>query len=104
MEPRRRLSRAALSASIVVLFVAFPIEFAFAQSIPPWHTECQKIFRQFQTKPKHKAFAITHMSSGGVSGIGCAATWSASSKAAAEQAAIRECQKQAGPCYVKESD
>ena len=104
MEPRRRPIKAALSASIVLLFVALPVELGFAQSIPHWHKECQRAYKQFQTKPKHKAFAVTHMSSGGVSGIACGYAWGAPSKTLAEAAAIRECNKNAGPCSVMKSE
>jgi hypothetical protein len=104
MEPKRRRIAAALSASIVLLFIALPAGLGFAQQIPHWHRECAKAFKQFQTKPKHKAFAVTHMSSGGVSGIACGYAWGYPSKTAAEVAAIRTCQKSAGPCAIKQSD
>jgi len=104
MEPRRRTIDAALRASLVLLFAALPFDLGLAQQIPHWHKECVNVFKQFQTKPKHGAFAVTNPSSGGVSGIACGMAWGYPSKAAAEAAAIRSCQKNAGPCYVKEAD
>ena len=104
MQPRRRTIDAALSASIILLFVALPVDLGFAQQIPHWHIECRKILKQFQTKPKHRAFAVTNMSEATVKGIGCG--WAAGypTKATAEAAAIGQCQKRAGPCSIKESD
>ncbi len=104
MKPIRRTIEAALSAAIILYFVALPVDLGLAQQIPHQHIECRKIFKQFQTKPKHRAFAVTNMSEGTVKGIACA--WAAGypSKAAAEAAAIGQCQKSAGPCSIKESD
>jgi hypothetical protein len=103
MKPRRTTD-AALSASILLFFVALPVDFGLAQGIPHWHKECRNAFKQFQTKPKHRAFAVTRWSQAAVSGIACGSAWGYPSKAAAEAAAIRSCQKNAGPCYVKEAD
>jgi len=103
MKPRRTID-AALSASIIFFFIAVTFDLGLAQQIPQWHKECKNAFKQFQTKPKHKAFAVTNWGSGGVSGIGCGWAWSFPSKAEAEAAAISQCQKSSGPCTVKKSD
>lgn len=104
METRRRMIDAALRASIILLFAALPFDLGLAQQIPHWHKECKNAFKQYQTKPKHRAFALTNPSSGGVSGIACGMAWGYPSKAEAEAAAISQCQKSSGPCSVKKSD
>jgi hypothetical protein len=103
MKPKRTID-ALLGASIVFFLAAVPVDLGLAQQIPHWHKECRNGLKQFKTKPKHKAFAVTSMSQSGVSGIACGSAWGYPSKAAAEAAAIRACEKNARPCSVTRSE
>ena len=103
MKPRRTID-AALSAGIILFFIALPVDLGLAQQVPFWHKACRNALKQFQTKPKHKAFAVTSASQGGVSGIACGSAWGYPSKAAAEAAAMSSCEKNARPCSVTRSD
>lgn len=76
-----------------------------AQGIEIWNTNCQKLLKQYKTAPRHKAFAVSYLSSGSGGGQSCGAAWGASSKQQAEAAALKQCKRYvAGSCGVNRSE
>jgi hypothetical protein len=96
--------RAALGACLITSFLALSADSSPAQILPNWNLECKKLLRQYQKKPKHKAFAVSDATSSSMT-QSCGSTWSASSKAAAEAAAKHWCRQGGGSrCVIKESE
>jgi hypothetical protein len=109
MTPRRQntirpgAASIALGTGLAFLFLALSVEPSQTQVIPFWNKPCKKLMREYQTKPRHKAFAMSTSSSNDVSSCGYSS--SAGSRSAAEAAAIRACHKAGGSsCVVKTSE
>jgi hypothetical protein len=93
------------AATGLAIFLSLAIDTpSYAQSLEFWNTNCRKLYKQAQSKPKHWAFAVTSTAGDG-SSQACGAAWAESSKKAAERSAIAECKKQrSGACYVTKSE
>lgn len=80
---------------------------ASAQGIEFWNKPCLKAYKTWKSLAKHKAFVVSNSSAGGGGGQSCAYTHGASTKAAAENAAIKSCEAEkhgSGRCYVMKSE
>ena len=90
-----------LSGAVVVLSIIA----SKAEAIPSWNKPCVKAYRDWQKKPRHKAFAL---SSGGGQGQNCGYSWGAGSKEIAERDALAGCRKGKwgikSTCYIVESE
>jgi hypothetical protein len=93
----------ALGASLILTFLALSAEPAVTQTIPNWNRECKKLLRQYEKKPRHKAFAVSNAYSSSMV-QSCAVTWSAPSKAAAEKDALRRCHQDGSGCVIRKSE
>lgn len=101
---RRNLARGALGAALILIFLAPAVEPGLAQTLPTWNRERKKLLRQYEKKPKHKAFAVSNAASSSMV-QSCGAAWSAPSKASAEQRAISTCRQGFGSgCVIKTSE
>lgn len=101
---RRNLACTVLGAGLVLMFLAPAAEHSHAQTLPNWNLECRKLLRQYEKKPKHKAFAISSATSSSMT-QSCGAAWSAPSKASAESRAIAACREGFGSgCVIKKSE
>ncbi len=87
------------------LALGLPQAPAAAQGVEFWNRECRKLLKQYEGKPRHKAFASSNMGSGGRHAQACGAAWSAGSKKQAEDAAVKVCRSQkSGNCWVTRSE
>lgn len=78
---------------------------AHAQSLETWNRPCQKLLREYKTKPRHKAFAVSYIASGSGGGQSCGAAWGAATKAQAEAQAVKSCAGNvAGKCGINRSE
>ncbi len=78
---------------------------AQAQSLESWNRPCQKLLKDYKTKPGHKAFAVSYLSSGSGGGQSCGAAWGAGTKQQAESQAIKSCAGNvAGKCGINRSE
>ena len=70
-----------------------------------WNKPCLKAYKDWQSKPGHKAFAVsnTALDNGGQT---CGYSWGHPSKAAAEKAALKPCQrgKFSSTCWISASE
>jgi len=99
-----RFSQAKFMGLLGVVFLSATLP-ARGQSPEIWNKPCQKLLKSYETKPAHKAFAISYLSSGSGGGQSCGAAWGASSKKAAEAAAIKQCKSNvAGSCGISRSE
>ena len=102
LNARSSHARTVCMLGAILLFTALP---ARGQSIEIWNMPCQKLLKSYKTKPAHKAFAVSYLSSGSGGGQSCGAAWGASSKKAAEGAAIKQCKSNvAGSCGINRSE
>ncbi len=60
-----------------------------APGVSSWNRNCIKFYKEWQKKPKHRAFAVSR-ATGQES---CGGTWGAPSKKAAEEGARKWCSK-----------
>jgi hypothetical protein len=100
-------SRRSMGSCLALLTLTIVSSPPGAAAMPPhWSKECVKIWRQWQKKPGHKAFAMSPVRPGMY--FYCGATYSASSKDLAEKDAIKACQNQKGgrnaACYITASE
>ena len=87
------------------LALGLPHPPAAAQGVEFWNKECRKLLKQYDGKPRHKAFAASNMGAGGRQGQACGIAWGAGSKKQAEEFAIKVCRSQkSGNCWVTRSD
>lgn len=73
-----------------------------APGVSIWNRECIRFYRQWKTKPNHKAFAV----STSTSGEGCGAVWGSRSLKEAEEGARKWCRRGAedgAHCRITES-
>jgi hypothetical protein len=96
-----------IGSGIALIVLIIVLSSRDAAAMPPhWSKECVKIWKQWQKKPGHKAFAMSPVRPGMY--FYCGASYSASSKASAEKDAIKACQGQKGgrnaACYVTASE
>ena len=81
---------------------------ASAQGLEFWNKDCQKAYKKWKTSASHKAFAVSNSSAGGEIGQSCGYSWSAPSKSAAENSAVKSCEGEkryrSGKCYVTKSE
>lgn len=97
-------ARAVLGVCLIFSFIALSAETSPAQTLPNWNRECKKLFRQFDKKPRHRAFAVSDMYSSSMV-QSCGLAWSASSEKAAEANAIKACRQSGGSrCVIKVSE
>lgn len=76
-----------------------------AQGVEFWNKQCRKLLKDYATKPRHKAFAVSNANSGAGGAQACGMTWSAASKKQAEKEALEVCRGQrAGNCWVNRSE
>ncbi|MGB9142208.1 MAG: hypothetical protein WCB71_08420 [Aestuariivirga sp.] len=111
MSPTRWLSPSHkfILAAVVILFSGevsgLP---ASAQGLEFWNKDCQKAYKKWKTLASHKAFAVSNSSAGGEIGQSCGYSWSAPSKSAAENSAVKSCESEkryrSGKCYVMKSE
>lgn len=93
------------SLLMAALALGLPHPPAAAQGVEFWNKECRKLLKQYEGKPRHKAFASSNMGSGGRQAQACGAAWSAGSKQQAEDAAVKVCRSQkSGNCWVTRSE
>jgi hypothetical protein len=97
------VARIALSACLILSFLALSVEPAPSQIIPNWNRNCKKLLRQYDKKPRHKAFAVSSATSSSMIQA-CAIVWSAPSKKAAEGAALRSCHQDGSGCVIRKSE
>ena len=87
------------------LALGLPHPPAAAQGVEFWNKECRKLLKQYDGKPRHKAFASSNMGSGGRQAQACGVAWSAGSKKQAEDTAVKVCRSQkSGNCWVTRSE
>ena len=96
----------------LVFFLILPLIELFsapasAQGIEMWNKPCLKLYKTWKSLAKHKAFVVSNSIAGGGDGQSCAYSYRASTKAAAENAAIKSCESEkhgSGRCYVMRSE
>lgn len=93
----------ALSAGLALIFLTLSIEPGLTQTIPNWNKECKKLLRQYEKKPRHKAFAVSNAYSSSMI-QSCAMSWSVPSKAQAEKDALRRCHQDGSGCVIRKSE
>jgi hypothetical protein len=71
---------------------------------PHWHKPCMQAWKDYKTKPHHKAFAMSPVRTAMI--VYCGVAWSAASKAQAEKEAMRYCASKSKStiCYVTDSE
>lgn len=98
------VARTLLGACLILSFLAFSVEPSGAQTIPSWNRACKKAFKQYQTRPRHKAFAISNATSAN-DRQSCGWADEMPSKAAAQAEAVRQCRLSGGSgCVIKASE
>jgi hypothetical protein len=92
-------------ACLVCAVHDLPSSVAQAQSLESWNQPCRKLLKEYKTKPGHKAFAVSYLSSGSGGGQSCGAAWGAGTKQQAEAQAIKSCAGNvAGKCGINRSE
>jgi hypothetical protein len=106
---RRNLLRPGVAQGLfgagIILSLVLSVAPAASQAIPSWNRECRKLLKQYETKPRHKAFAASSPTSASAQ-QSCASAWGYPSKAAAEADAKARCRKEdgGGTCWIKISE
>jgi hypothetical protein len=96
-----------IGSSLALLILTIVSGSSDVAAMPPhWSKACVKMWKQWQKKPGHKAFAMSPVRPGMY--FYCGSTYSASSKDLAEKDAIKACQNQKGgrnaACYITASE
>lgn len=92
-----------VGGSLILIFIALSVEPAATQTIPNWNRECKKLLKQYEKKPRPKAFAVSNAYSSSMV-QSCAMTWSRPSKARAEADALRACRQEGSGCVIRASE
>jgi len=93
-------TRNRVTAVLLMAFVATSAPMP-TYALMAWNTNCRQILADWRKRPGHKAFAI------GMSHEGqyCHSVWSAPSKEAAMEQALKYCRKASGrPCTIQSAE
>ena len=80
---------------------------ASAQGLEAWNKPCLIAYKKWKSLAKHKAFVVSNSNAGGGLGQSCGYSYANSTKAGAENAAIKSCETEkhgSGRCYVMKSE
>jgi hypothetical protein len=102
-EWRLKIKSGAFALLLPVVF-QLDIQPAHSQSLGLWTKTCLKMYKQWQSKPWHKAFAVTSATANNY-GQACGASWGYPTKKAAEKSAIAQCSvPHLGSCRIAKSN